>query len=64
MERLTLADALASNDLESFIRQAEAEGVGPGDPGEFERRIAATVKAPPPEDRTSRSGARGGSPGK
>lgn len=63
MDRLSLADALASGDLEPFIRQAEAEGVGPADRSEFEAMVGR-ITAPQPEDRTSRSRARGGSRGK
>ena len=61
--RLTLADALASGDLELFIQQEEAAG-RPVNREEFERRLGALIKAPRPEDRTSRSPSRGGSRGK
>ena len=63
MERITLASALASNDLESFIRQAEADGEGPANQAEFDRLMVA-VTAPPQEDQTSRSPARGSKRGK
>jgi hypothetical protein len=63
MGRLNLADALASNDLESFVRQAEADDVGPADRQEFEARLGQFIKAPQPEDRTSRSPARDDSAG-
>ena len=62
VERVTLSDAIASGDLEPFIRQAEAEGVGV-DRDDFEARLGRLIKAPPQEDRTSRSRARGGSRG-
>jgi hypothetical protein len=61
--RITLAQALASGDLESFIRQEEAEG-RVADRDEFERRLGALVRAPQPKGRTSRSRARGDSRGK
>lgn len=61
--RLTLAVALAENRLSDFIDQAEAAGIGPIDPAAFDRMLGA-VTAPQPEDRTSRSPARGGSRGK
>jgi len=51
---IKLNQALASGDLESFIRQEEAEG-RMVDRAEFERRLGALVKAPRPEGRTSRS---------
>src|SRR5689334_20121599 len=57
--RITLAEALASGDLERFIRQEEAEG-RVADRADFERRLGALIKAPQPQDRTSRSHARGG----
>lgn len=63
MNKLTLSEALASGDLESFIKQEEADG-RIADREEFERRLAALTKAPPPADRTSHSRARGGSRGK
>jgi hypothetical protein len=63
MERISLADAIASGDLESFIQQEEAEG-RIADRDAFERRLGALIKAPPQEGRTSRSRARGGSRGR
>jgi hypothetical protein len=62
-ERITLAEALARGDLEAFVRQAEAAGIGPADPAEFER-LVERVTAPQPSGRTSRSSARGDSGGK
>ena len=62
MKALTLAEALASDRLEEFIAQAEAE-TGPIDPAEFEARLASLITAPPQEDQTSRSRARGDSRG-
>lgn len=61
--KVTLSDALASGDLEPFIRQAEAEGIGPADRSEFETMVGR-ITAPQPEDRTSRSRGRGSSRGK
>jgi len=59
---ISLAAALASGELEGFIKQEEAEG-RVADAGEFERRLGALIKAPQPAGRTSRSRARGGSRG-
>lgn len=53
MTQLSLADALASDRLEEFIEQAEAQGIGPADRAQFDKVLK--VIAPPPEDQTSRS---------
>lgn len=63
MERISLADALASGDLEPFIAQAEAEGVGPADRAQFEA-LLGRVTAPQPEGQTSRSRGHGSTRGK
>lgn len=61
--KLTLAEALATDKLEAFVKQAEAEGVGPADRSDFEAMVGR-VTAPQPEDQTSRSPARGSTRGK
>ena len=63
MDRLSLADALASGRLDDFISQAEADGIGPADRAQFEAMVGH-VTTPRPKDQTSRSRARGGSRGK
>ena len=63
MNKLSLADALASNRLEDFAAQAEAEGVGPADRAQFEA-LVGTLTAPQPEGQTSRSRADGSKRGK
>jgi hypothetical protein len=63
MDRLSLADALASNRLSDFSDQAEADGVGPADRAQFERMLGR-VTAPQPEGQTSRSPSGDASPGK
>ena len=63
MDRLSLADALASGRLDQFIAQSEADGVGPADRAQFDK-MAERVTAPPPEGQTSRSPDGGGSRGK
>lgn len=63
MNKLSLADALASDRLDEFAAQAEAEGIGPADRAQFEALIG-TLTAPRPEDQTSRSPARGSKRGK
>lgn len=60
---LTLAEALKTNRLEEFIAQAEAAGMAPADRAKFDAMVKS-VTTPQPEDRTSRSPARGGSRGK
>ena len=63
MTRLTLADALASGSLEPFIRQSEADGVGPADRGQFEA-LLGLVTEPQQAGQTSRSPGSGCSRGK
>jgi hypothetical protein len=58
---LTLSEALASDRLEEFIEQAERAGVGTASEAEFGDALTRVVKAPRPEDRTSRSASRDGS---
>lgn len=60
---ISLAEALATGRLEDFVAQAEAEGVGPVNHIQFEA-LVGRVTAPQPEDRTSRSPARGSKRGK
>lgn len=54
MDRLSLADALASGRLDQFATQAEADGIGPADRAQFDKMVER-VTAPLPEDQTSRS---------
>lgn len=61
---LTLSEALKSKRLEEFAAQAEAEGVGPVSREKFDAELGKIVKAPRPEDRTSRSPDRDDSPEK
>lgn len=63
MKRVTLADAIASGDLEPFIRQAEAAGLGAANSAQFEA-LVGRITAPLPEDQTSRSPAPGSKRGK
>lgn len=53
-DHLTLAQALNEGRLDEFIGQAEAEGIGPADLGQFEALVGRLI-VPQPEDRTSRS---------
>ena len=63
MERLTLADALASDRLDDFAAQAEAEGIGPAGRAQFET-LVGTLTAPQLVDQTSRSRGGGSKRGK
>lgn len=63
VERVTLSEALASGDLEPFIRQAEADGLH-ASRADFDEGLTRLIKAPRPLGRTSRSPARDGSHGK
>lgn len=54
MSRLSLADASASNRLDAFIEQVEADGIGPIDRAQFEKMVEH-VTAPLPEGQTSHS---------
>lgn len=61
---LTLNEALRTDRLEDFISQAEAQGVEAADAEAFDRLLGKVVKAPLPEDQTSRSPAHGSKRGK
>lgn len=55
---LTLREAIATDRLQDFAAQAEAEGVGPAPAGAFDALLSRIIKAPPPTDRTSHSPAK------
>jgi hypothetical protein len=61
---LTLSDAMKTGQLQEFIAQEEARGVGSIERAELDRALAAMLKAPRSEDQTSRSPSRDGSTGK
>ena len=60
---LTLSEALENGQLQEFIAQAEAQGIGPADKAQFDA-LVGRVTAPLPEGQTSRSPARGSKRGK
>lgn len=64
MRTITLAEAIENGDLEMFVRQEEARGVGYALAPDYDRALEALIKAPQSEDQTSRSPSRGGSSGK
>ncbi len=61
MKTLSLADALASDKLEDFVKKAEKQGIGPVSADKFDARLSGLI-APQPEDQTSRSPDHDGSP--
>lgn len=63
MNRLSLADAIASKRLEDFIAQAEADGVGPANGAQFDG-LMGRVTAPLPEGQTSHLPVRGSKRGR
>ena len=60
---LNLAEALAGGQLDDFVAQAEAQGVGPADRAQFDAMVGR-VTAPLPEGQTSRSPVHGSKRGK
>ena len=58
---LTLSEAVKAGQLQEFIAQEEARGIGPIDRAEFDALLAKSVKEPRSKDRTSRSSSGGGS---
>jgi hypothetical protein len=61
---LTLSEAIKTGQLQEFIAQEEARGVGPVDRAELDRALAKMIKAPRSKDQTSRSPSPDGSTGK
>jgi hypothetical protein len=61
---LTLAEAIKSDRLDEFIaQQEERKVIGPIDRSAFDGAVAKIVKAPSPEDQTSRFSSVGSSTG-
>ena len=61
---INLIDAINSGNLEAFIAQEEARGVGRADRPDLDRALEALIRQPQSEDRTSRSASPDGSTGK
>ena len=61
--KLTLAEALKKNQLESFIREQESAGVGPGNYEDFDKAVSRVIRGKQ-SDRTSRYPSGDGSSGK
>lgn len=61
---LTLEEARKTGRLQEFIAQAEAAGVGPIPEADFNATAEAVIRTPQPDDQTSGSPRRGGSPEK
>jgi len=58
---LTLSEAMKTGQLQEFIAQEEARGVGPIDRGDLDRALSKIIKAPQSKDQTSHSASRSGS---
>lgn len=61
---ISLKEALEGGNLDDFIAQEEARGVGPASKVDLDCALAALIKQPQSEDRTSRSASPDGSTGK
>lgn len=61
---ITLREALASGRITEFATQEEARSVGPIAKADLDAGLAALVREPLSEDRTSRSACDDGSTGK
>jgi len=61
---LTLSETMKSGQLQEFIAQEDARGVGSIERSELDRALAGMLKAPQLRDQTSRSPSRDGSTGK
>jgi hypothetical protein len=61
---ISLIEAINSGNLEAFIAQEEARGVGSADKADLDRALEVLIKQPQSEDRTSRSASPDGSTGK
>lgn len=64
MKPITLAAVKSQKQLEQFIAQEEARGVGPASLTDLDRALSTLIKPTQSEDQTSRSSWRGGSTGK
>lgn len=64
MMNLSLAEAIREDRLQEFIAQSEEAGIGPISAAEFDETAATVIKTPLPNDQTSGSPRRGGSPEK
>lgn len=61
---LSLHEAIETGQLQEFIAQAEANGVGPISEAEFDAAASAVIKTEQSDDQTSRSPRHDGSRGK
>lgn len=59
---LSLRKAIESGQIQEFIAQEEARGIGPISAAEFDEAAATVIKTPLPDDQTSGSLRRDGSP--
>lgn len=64
MDKLSLSEALQRGQLEDFISQEEARGIGPVDAEKLDQALTDFIKQPPETVQASGSPRRGGSSGK
>ena len=62
--KLTLKDAIKSENLQAFVAQAEADGMPSADAERMYATLEASIKQPPEAYQTSPAPSRGGSDGK
>jgi hypothetical protein len=58
---ISLAEARRSGRIQEFVEQESARGMEPVDRTQFDGAVERLVRAPLPEDRTSRSASAGNS---
>jgi hypothetical protein len=60
---LSLSEAIKKGQLDQFVAEQEAAGLGPIDRAEFDGAVSRVIKARQSVDRTSRSASAGNSTG-
>jgi hypothetical protein len=61
---LSLSEAIKKDQLDQFVAEQEAAGIGPIDRAEFDVAVPRVIKAPQSKDQTSRSASDENSSGK
>jgi hypothetical protein len=60
-QKLSLRQAIQSGQLDAFVKQEEARGIGPANRAEVDAALERLIKQRQSEDQTSRSPSRDGS---